>query len=59
VRDSEIDQRNAVVVAQHDVARLQVSMDDAGRVDDRKCARDFPGIAQSVARRQFSVELRA
>ena len=40
-RQAEVDQHDAAIVAQHDVRRLQVAVDDARLVHDLERARDF------------------
>ena len=40
-RETEVDEHHAAVVAQHDVRRLEVAMDDAGLVHHLERARDF------------------
>ena len=40
-RQAEVDEHHAAVVAQHDVRRLQIAMDDAGLVHHLERARDF------------------
>ena len=58
MRDAEVDQRDGAVVAQHDVAGLQVAVHDACGVDDRQRVADLGGIAQRDGRAQRLRELR-
>jgi hypothetical protein len=50
LRETEVDERDAAVVAQHDVAGLEVAMEDADLVDRLERMREIARVVERLAR---------